>query len=98
MATLSSQFVVTLWIILGLVLRSNARVLSKLCSEAEVVAVVNSSRLFGFPVECRDVCEVIAVFRDSVDACSDGIHERIGWTSCASSSPEVMVLQDDNKV
>ena len=97
MAAFTSQFVVTVWVFSCLVLGSNARVISKPCTRGELVAVVNSSRLFGFSVECHDVCEVLAVSQDSVAACSGGIHGTTGWTRCESSTPETLVLQDDGK-
>lgn len=96
MAAFTSQFLVTVWTFLGLFLCSNARVLSKPCIRSEFIAVVNSSHLFGLPVECHDVCEVLAASRDSVAACSEGIHERNGWTLCESSTPLALVLQDSN--
>ena len=97
MAAFTSQFVVTVWVFWCLAFGSNARVISKPCTKGEFVAVVNSSRLFGFFVECHDVCEVLAASRHSVAACSGGIHEATGWTRCESSTSEALVLQDDGK-
>ena len=98
MASFWSQCVVTVWIVSSLVLSSNARALSKPCIGGEFVALVNSSHLFGLPVECHDVCKVLAVSRESVIACNEGIHEATGWTRCeTSSTPEVALLQDDEK-
>ena len=97
MAAFTSHFVVTVWIISCVVFSSNARVISKPCIRGEFVAIVNSSRLFGFAVECHDICEVLAASRDSVAACSGGIREATGWTRCESSTREALVLQDDKK-
>ena len=97
MAEFTSQFVVAVWVFCCLVFGSNARVISKPCTRGEFVAVVNSSRLFGFSVECHDVCEVLAASRDGVAACRGGIRETTGWTRCESSTSEAFLLQDDGK-
>ena len=94
MAAFTSQLVVAVWI---LALCSEARVLSKPCIRGELVAVVNSSRLFGFPVECHDVCEVWTVSPSSVAACNRGMSEETGWTRCGASTPDAIVLQDSEK-
>ena len=98
MAVFAGQFVVTVWILSGLVLRSNARVLTKPCSGGEFIAAVNSSHLFGLPVECHDACVVLAASQDSVSACSQGMQARTGWRLCETSTPEALVLQDSEKV
>ena len=94
MEAFTSQLVVAVWI---LALCSEARVLSKPCTRGELVAVVNSSRLFGFPVECRNACEVLAVSRDSVAACNKGMSEETGWKRCETSIRDALLLQDSKK-
>jgi len=89
---------VTILLIWGCVLAgSDARVLSKSCKNAESIALINSSHLFGLPVECRDECVLFAVSSSSIEACKEA-EKALNWRRCESSTEYSLLVQNNNQV
>jgi len=100
MAALLCHFLTILWILGCVLVNSDARVLSKSCNNAEAIAVVNASRLFGLPVECRDDCVLFAVLKSSVEACKEASHaeKAFNWKRCESSTPSALLVRNNDQV
>jgi len=97
MAALLCHHLTIIWIWGCILVSSDARFLSKSCNNAEAIAVVNSSRLFGFPVECRDDCVLFAVLRSSVEVCKEASYAE-NWKLCESSTKSSLLVHSNDQV
>ena len=100
MAVLLCHCLTILWILGCVLVSSDARVLSKSCNNVESITLVNSTHLFGLPVECRDDCVLFAVSSSSVETCKEAsdAKEVVDWKRCESSTASSLLVRSNDQV
>ncbi|XP_065897760.1 uncharacterized protein [Dysidea avara] len=99
MAVLLCHCLTILWILGCVLVSSDARVLSKSCNNVESITLVNSTHLFGLPVECRDDCVLFAVSSSSVETCKEAsdAKEVVDWKRCESSTASSLLVRSNDQ-